>query len=157
MNSRCRTTKHLPTKRRRRTHPQMMASRHFPKSRRLLRSPQFRRVFDARNSIADRCLILYGAKNQLGHSRVGLAVSKKAGNAVVRNRWKRRIREAFRLQQQDLPAGWDWVVLPKRGAKPEFASICRSFATLAAKLARRDSRPRKKQTKQQIKQQTKKS
>ena len=125
------------------THHRTMANKRFPKHLRLLRGDQFRRVFDARQSIANDCLILYGARNDLDCSRLGLAVSKKVGNAVVRNRWKRRIREAFRLQQNELPVGWDWVVLPKRGAQPDFEAIRESLASLAAKLAQRKPRTKK--------------
>lgn len=112
-------------------------SRTFKKSSRLLKSPQFRRVFDARNSVSDGQLIIYGARNDLEFCRLGLAVSKKVGNAVVRNRWKRRIREAFRLQQQELPNGFDFIVLPKRGAQPNYTAIERSIVSLAVKLATR--------------------
>ena len=121
----------------------VMANKPFPKTLRLLHGPQFRRVFDLRNSVADDCLIVYGARNELDHCRLGLAVSKKAGNAVIRNRWKRRIREAFRLQQHALPTGWDWVVLPKRGAKPEFEAIRSSMLSLTQRLARRKPRPKR--------------
>jgi ribonuclease P protein component len=46
--------------------------------------------------------------------RLGLAVSKKVGIAVQRNRMKRVVREFFRLHQQAIPAGVDYVVVPKR-------------------------------------------
>lgn len=107
----------------------------YSKQLRLLRSPQFRRVFDAKQSVADRQLIIYARENDRPYSRLGLAVSKKAGNAVVRNRWKRRIREAFRLQRAQLPHGLDLIVLPKRGANPEFAKIHRSLGKLVVRLA----------------------
>lgn len=120
----------------------------FPKSSRLLSNPDFRRVFDAKNSVADRVLIIYGIRNDLPVSRLGLAVSKKAGNAVARNVWKRQIREAFRLQQDVAPAGFDIVVLPKRGAKPEHHAIQKSLLALMKRLekSRRNDRkpPRQK-------------
>lgn len=49
-------------------------------------------------------------------TRLGITVSRKVGNAVVRNRLKRLIREAFRVQQHDLPASLDIVVVAKRSA-----------------------------------------
>ena len=109
----------------------------FSKQSRLLSSPQFRRVFDLRVSAADQCLIVYAAPNELPYSRLGLAVSKKIGNAVVRNQWKRQLREAFRLQQTAIPVGLDLVILPKRGARIDQEQIRRSLVLLSQKLTKR--------------------
>ena len=84
----------------------------FPRSHRLRRTEEFQRVFAARCSAADAAIVLYAAPNELPHCRLGLSVSKKIGNAVVRNRWKRLIREAFR--KSELPSGFDLVVVPRR-------------------------------------------
>ena len=51
----------------------------------------------------------------------------------MRNRWKRALREAFRLVQHDLPRNLDLVVMPRRGAKPDVARLQNSFRHLAAK------------------------
>jgi ribonuclease P protein component len=48
--------------------------------------------------------------------KLGLAVSRRVGNAVARNRVKRRIREWFRRARRELPAGTDWVVIARGGA-----------------------------------------
>jgi ribonuclease P protein component len=55
----------------------------------------------------------------------------------VRNRWKRLIREAFRRQQDALPAGLDMIIRPKRGAVPDHDAIRRSVVYLSKKLDRR--------------------
>jgi ribonuclease P protein component len=54
--------------------------------------------------------------NGLDHSRVGLTTPRKMGNAVVRNRIRRRIREILRLAWADAPRGMDIVVNPRRSA-----------------------------------------
>ena len=53
--------------------------------------------------------------NELGHNRFGFMVSKRLGNAVVRNKVKRRLREVVR--QTDLKSGWDAVFIARRGAE----------------------------------------
>ena len=65
-----------------------------------------------RQSASNGFLVLYVAPNDLGKTRLGLIVSRKCGNAVVRNSWKRALREAFRLSYLDLPVGYDLVALP---------------------------------------------
>jgi ribonuclease P protein component len=92
-------------------------SRRFPKSDRLLTAGDFRRVFaavDIRSS--DRFLTLLVRSNSGTAARIGFAISRKSvRRAVDRNRIKRVIREAFRLQGHLLPA-WDIVVLARNSA-----------------------------------------
>jgi ribonuclease P protein component len=113
-----------------------MPDAQFPKTRRLLKSDEFERAFQRRRSHSDGMLIVYGCENGLPVARLGLVVSRKAGNAVVRNRWKRCLREAFRLAQDELPAGLDLVVLPRAGATPTTPRLRRSLCELASRLSR---------------------
>lgn len=115
------------------------ASEHFPRRVRLLRGSDFDAVFAAKNSCGDGVLVLYARPNELGHPRLGLVVSRKAGKAVVRNRWKRLLRSAFRLQQHELPA-MDLVCLPRAREVPTFAAASRSLGRLAGKAAERAKR-----------------
>jgi ribonuclease P protein component len=101
-----------------------------------LRASDFERVFAARSSAADASFILHGAANDEGYARLGLVVSRRAGNAVARNRWKRRLREAFRLCQNELPA-MDFVCIPRAAAVPALAALQKSFVHLAARIGRR--------------------
>jgi ribonuclease P protein component len=113
-----------------------MPDHRFPKTRRLLKSADFDRVFKRRRSQSDGMLTVYGCENDVGAPRLGLVVSRKCGDATVRNRWKRCIREAFRLAQHDLPPSVDLVVLPRSGATPTLARVQKSLGELAARVRR---------------------
>ena len=108
---------------------------HFPKSRRLLKTVEFDRVFAGRQSEADGTLVVYACENDVGYTRLGLVVSRKVGNSVHRSRWKRRLREAFRLAHPEMPAGLDLVVLPRPNAAPTMPRVQSSLTKLAAGLA----------------------
>jgi len=108
----------------------------LPPEKRLRHQRDFDRVFEDSQHAADKVLVVLARRNELQWSRIGLVVSRKVGTAVLRNRWKRLVREAFRLQQLDLPPGLDLVVRPRRGAEPDFHSICRSLMILAKRLDR---------------------
>lgn len=104
----------------------------FPKSHHLRASADFDRVFAARKSRSDQRLVVYVLPNDLGHPRLGLVVSRKVGGAVVRNRWKRLLREAFRLHQHELPA-MDIVCLPRPAHTPTLESLTESLLALTTR------------------------
>lgn len=70
-----------------------------------------------------------------GRGRLGVTIPRKTGGAVVRNRWKRLIREAYRTQQLQLPVGYDVIVRPRRGARCEFREVRRSLPKLVRRAA----------------------
>ncbi len=109
----------------------------FPKAVRLLSRSDFRRVYERGCWIGDDLLRLAGQLNELPHPRLGLAVSRQVGAAVVRNRWKRLIREAFRQAGPELPPGLDFIVIPRHSSQPQLEPIARSLANLSWRLARR--------------------
>jgi len=114
----------------------------FPQKLRLKTPAEFKAVYDRKRSVSDGVLVVYAAPNGLPHPRVGLSVSRKVGNAVVRNRWKRLLREAFRLSQHTLTAGLDFVLIPRSGpTEPTLETITTSLAKLTADAARRVGRP----------------
>jgi ribonuclease P protein component len=123
---------------RRRRNIMNMSDPSFPPEHRLHRTAEYDQVFARRASAADSWLVVYGRENGLSHSRLGLVVSAKVGGAVVRNRWKRLLREAFRLERETLPAGIDLVVVPRPiGPAPQLAALRSSLETLAGKVARK--------------------
>ncbi len=82
----------------------------FPKTARIVRSGDFARVHRRGRRMNVHPLRVRALPRQGGRSRLGLAVSRRVGGAVVRNRWKRAIREAFRLHRHRLARPYDLVV-----------------------------------------------
>jgi ribonuclease P protein component len=113
-----------------------MADHRFPKRVRLLQAREFERVFAARASAADAWIVLYGAANDLGFPRLGLTVSRRIGDAVTRNRWKRLLREAFRLSQHGLPP-LDLVCVARATMPPELQHLVEALPMLAVRIDRR--------------------
>jgi ribonuclease P protein component len=83
----------------------------FPKKKRLVSNRQFKAVLAHRRRFSNGLLTLYVAENNCGYSRLGVSVGKSHGNAVVRNRLKRLLREAFRQCQEQIPSGFDYVLM----------------------------------------------
>lgn len=74
-------------------------------------------------------------------TRLGVSIPKKTGSAVVRNRWKRWIREAFRTHHGQLPPGLEIIVRPKRDAIGSFPAVARSLATTVRRAAGKLPKP----------------
>jgi ribonuclease P protein component len=108
----------------------------FPKRVRLLRPSEFERVFAAKASAADASIVLHGALNELGHARLGLVASRRVGVAVARNRWKRLLREAFRLTQKQLPP-LDLICIPRAPSPATLAALQASLLQLAKRVERK--------------------
>jgi ribonuclease P protein component len=108
----------------------------FPKRYRVLRGEDFTQILRRGNCAADGMLVLYArASRSPSAPRLGVTIPKKTGSAVLRNHWKRLIREAYRTQRDQLPPGFDFVVRPKKGAQPSAAAIRRSLIRLAKRGA----------------------
>ena len=88
----------------------------FPKSERLLNRSDFVNSNRSGKRYHTRHFLIIVKQNGLNITRLGVTVSKKAGNAVKRNRAKRLIRESFRLNKAYLPQGYDIVVVAKKDA-----------------------------------------
>ena len=83
----------------------------------LKRNADFQNVYNNGKSYANRHLVLYVLDNQTGRNRLGISVSKKVGNSVVRHRVTRLIRESYRLHEDMFNSGLDMVVIARKSAK----------------------------------------
>jgi len=113
-----------------------MSQRFLPQYR-VQQAADFERAFRRRRPASDDRLLIYVCENGLVHPRLGLSVSRKVGGAVVRNRWKRLLREAFRLCRPELPAGIDLVVIPRVQTPPSLAELQASLLRVTARAARK--------------------
>ena len=83
----------------------------------LKKNKDFQIVYKNGKSLANKYLVLYVRENGLEKNRLGISVSKKVGNSVVRHHLTRLIRESYRLQEEHFQSGFDLVVVVRVGAK----------------------------------------
>lgn len=108
----------------------------FPRSHRLSGQSAFAAVYAARAREVRGPLVLQGIPNGMGYCRLGLSVGRGVGIAARRNRIKRLLREAFRLMGNDLPVGYDWVVVVRRHEPMILAEYQKLLMQMALKLHR---------------------
>lgn len=80
---------------------------------RVQENERFQEIRRRGRSHSEHRLVLCALPNDLPYSRFGFSVSRRIGNAVVRNRIKRRIREAVRLRMGQIQVGWDLVFIAR--------------------------------------------
>ena len=87
------------------------------RSESLKKNQDFQKVYRNGTSKGNRYLVMYVLKNQYMKNRLGISVSKKVGNSVVRHRLTRLIRESYRLNEAEFENGLDIVVVARPQAK----------------------------------------
>jgi len=103
----------------------------FPKSHRIKKRRDYIELSKSGNRIQDRYFIVLYKKNQLLGSRLGITVSKKVGGAVNRNRLKRIIREAYRLNRKHLTEHIDInIIVKKLASNIQFEIVLPSLKTI---------------------------
>lgn len=83
----------------------------------LKKNKDFRNVYQRGISYANRYLVMYILRNDMKKNRLGISVSKKTGNSIVRHRLTRLIRESYRLNEDRFLCGYDIVVIARAGAR----------------------------------------
>ena len=83
----------------------------------LKKRKDFQIVYKKGKSVANKNLVMYKMKNHIEGNRLGISVSKKVGNSVVRHRVTRLIRESYRLNEEKFEKGYDYVVIARAATK----------------------------------------
>ena len=98
----------------------------------LKKSESFKKVYNDGKSRADRYLVMYVLRNGTDRNRLGISVSKKVGNSVVRHRLTRLVREVYRLSENEYDRGYDIVVIIRINAKKaDYHIISKSMRDLS--------------------------
>ncbi|KRQ85944.1 Ribonuclease P protein component [Caloramator mitchellensis] len=101
------------------------------KEEKIRKNRHFRIVYSRGKSFSDEILVAYVSKNKKNINRVGVSVSKKIGKSVVRNRVKRLIREAFRVNRQKFKVGHDIIFVARaKSANSSFSDVQKSIFNL---------------------------
>ena len=100
----------------------------------LRKNHEFQSVFKSGKSYANKLFVMYVSKNQLDKNRIGISVSKKVGNSVVRHRVKRLVKESYRLHEEMFNSGLDIVVIARANAKSILYTDMESALLHLAKL-----------------------
>jgi len=101
----------------------------------LKKPSEFSKVYKRGKSYADKNIVIYYMPNQLGTTRVGFSISKKVGNAVVRNRVRRFIKESLRVNFSDF-GNYDFVFVARvRSSQVDYHEITRSLKYVFKKIS----------------------
>lgn len=112
----------------------------FSAAQRLRLNADFQAVYAKGKRVGDDVLLVAGMRNASSTTRIGLSVSRRQGCAAVRNRKKRRMREAFRLSQHQLPQGLDLILIPRQNVDASVKDYCESLIRLSDRLAKKLAR-----------------
>ena len=99
-----------------------------------MKNKDFQIVYKKGKSYVNKYLIMYVLNNKEEENRLGISVSKKVGNSVVRHRITRLVRESYRLQKEKFQTGYDIVLIARSNAKDKSYSEIESALLHLAKL-----------------------
>jgi ribonuclease P protein component len=114
----------------------------FPKRLRVLGNDEFKAVIAKRRRFGDNLMVLYIAPNGREYARLGVSISSAVGGAALRNRFKRLVREVFRLNRGQIAAGFDYVVTASAELTKKliFEQVKESFLKLAQEAIKKNAK-----------------
>ena len=106
----------------------------FPKALRLRKRTLFKQVYEQGRYLSNSLISLHFFLREHQEHRIGFAAGKRLGNAVTRNRCRRRLKECYRLYRDEMPVGVDIVVLARKGmVAAEWINIVAAFRDIMRK------------------------
>ena len=128
----------MPTDRARSPVPGDPPGESLPRTHRLRRRSEIKKVQDGGQRFPSGALVLMASPNPQGRRRLGVTVSSTVGNSVVRSKVKRRLRHLFRKERALLPDGCDVVLIARSAAaRVSFAALAKDFEAAANKARAR--------------------
>jgi ribonuclease P protein component len=107
------------------------------KTERLRKRPEFLKTQRKGTRRSGKSFIVYGRPTERSWSRLGVTASRRVGNAIERNWWKRRVREIFRRNKDTIPTGFDFVVIVKAsGKRDDFETLSRELLELIKRIGK---------------------
>jgi len=107
-------------------------TRHFGKGLRLTREGEIRRVMGGRKKETRWATVFFLPQQE---TRAGFSARKTLGNAVLRNRARRRLREFFRQNRNALPTGWYLFIAKEESVRGDFSEMCRGLTEELSQLS----------------------
>lgn len=111
----------------------------YGKKLRISKRGELSQLFKCGVRVGDHRILLIGLPTK-GETRGAVAMSVRHGNSVQRNRLKRLVREAFRLERPGLPTNFDFVIFPRVGTDSGLEGFRESLVKLAPRLAKKTAR-----------------
>ena len=110
----------------------------FPKEERLTKNSEFKKIFHDGKKLVGSCIVCFFLGN-CSLRKIGIITTKKLGNAVVRNRTRRILRECYRLNKTAIPGDVQIVLLARKGIlERPFRDVCTDFTNIIKNIQTRN-------------------
>jgi ribonuclease P protein component len=113
-------------------------SEELPYEVRIVKSADYRMLYKVGKKVYSERFVLFWRKNEIGHHRLGITVSRKTGNAVIRNRIKRLLREIFRKNFRMIPGQFDLVINARPGCgEAKYKELLQEFLNAIRRVGKK--------------------